>query len=260
MPVLPANARRIMDLAFDDFVDLGALADVLERDPAIASRIVSLANSAFFAVGMPVLDVRDAVVRVLGLDLTRGVALGMSVHGMMDVSQCPAFEVNRFWRSALATSAAAQHLANALIGEPGRIALAGLLHNVGLLAQVAARPADMQRTLHGRKQPLSAAMQAMIGHSDFAATLWALEQWSLPIPLRALLADALAMEQIPTDPTAACLRVAYEARLDPDALSVPGEKQQQCLNILTEAGIEVPEIPPLSNIVRRAWEAAGAIN
>ncbi len=259
IPVLPANAQRVMELAFDDFVELGALAAVLERDPAIAARIISLANSAFFAVGSTVLDLRDAVVRVLGLDLTRGVALGMALHGTMDVSHCPAFDVNRFWRSALATSAAAEHLTKALPGEPRRIALAGLLHNAGLLTLVAARPLEMQRALHARSQPLHAAMQAAIGQSSVAATVQALEYWQLPGSLQELLKEALTPGHMPSDPEAACLKVAYEARLDPDALSLPGEQRERCLDMLAQAGVEPPELAPLGGIIRRAWEAAGAI-
>jgi HD-like signal output (HDOD) protein len=129
---LPDVAAQVLELCSRTSVDAVGLEKALTRDPFLSARVVSIANSAMFSPRMPILSVRDAVVRV-GLDAVRDVVL-------MVVANSTMFRVRGFERQVdemrgrmLASAACARLLARAVRAEAEYGFLAGLLHNIGEL-------------------------------------------------------------------------------------------------------------------------------
>ena len=48
LPTLPVIAQEIMNLNTDSLLSIEKLENIVERDPAISAKILSVANSAFF--------------------------------------------------------------------------------------------------------------------------------------------------------------------------------------------------------------------
>jgi len=132
VPAVPELAERIRR-AVDD-VGNGApqIARVVQADPAVAARLVRVANSALYAGNSPVRNLREAVVR-LGLQATRDLVVAFtlqnlfeSVHGelrrrLLDV-----------WRQSTYVAAVSHALARRIRGwDPDRAMLGGLLHDIG---------------------------------------------------------------------------------------------------------------------------------
>lgn len=134
LPPLPASARRLREAKAR--TDDDALVAVIRGDPAIAGRVVRLANAPFFAGVMPVTTLPMALARV-GLHQCRTVAVAAAYESALlpGVAQAPLVELQR--RGA-ATGAAAEALASAAEVDPDLAALAGLLHDAG---QIVARRA-----------------------------------------------------------------------------------------------------------------------
>lgn len=74
LPVVPDVAARLIATFNQEDVDIGQVAAEVERDPAMAARLLRQANSSFFRLVRPVHSVRDAVM-VLGLSKTRSLVL-----------------------------------------------------------------------------------------------------------------------------------------------------------------------------------------
>jgi HD-like signal output (HDOD) protein len=109
---------------------------VIERDPGLTARVIGVANSAYFNTQAPIYDIATAVVRVLGLNLVKHLALGIALSAHFDTSGCPRFELDRYWYLAVQTATLATHLAPHARLEPGAqeyLFLGGLLHNMGEL-------------------------------------------------------------------------------------------------------------------------------
>ena len=104
----------------------------LSRDPFISAQVISIANSPLFAPRMPILGVRDAVVRI-GLDALRDVVLMVVTNSTMFRVRGFEARVETLRRRTLASAAAARLLANTLRVESEYGFLAGLLHNIGEL-------------------------------------------------------------------------------------------------------------------------------
>lgn len=196
LPILNPQAGTLLRLCEDPEIDLGTLAKTLENFPVVATRLVGLANSPFYAPGKSIENLHDAV-RMLGLTMVRGIALGLVLADRLSPRRCASFDALRFWRSAVLTGDLAQSLATRLKNggalPPATVYLAGLIHNFGLLALVCALPEEMDAILHAHARasdgiPLGERLTTTLGLDHRQAGRILAEAWSLPPRLKAVLA------------------------------------------------------------------------
>ena len=129
---LPDVAAEALELCSRSSADANAMERTLARDPFISAQVISIANSALFAPKMPILGVRDAVVRI-GLDALRDVVLMVVTNSTMFRVRGFEARVESIRRRMLASAAAARQLSKLMRVESEYGFLAGLLHNVGEL-------------------------------------------------------------------------------------------------------------------------------
>jgi putative nucleotidyltransferase with HDIG domain len=129
---LPDVAAEALALCTSSTTDANAMERTLSRDPFISAQVISIANSAMFAPRMPILGVRDAVVRI-GLDAVRDVVLMVVTNSTMYRVRGFEARVDYLRRRTLAAAAAARLLAKVLRVESEYGFLAGLLHDIGEL-------------------------------------------------------------------------------------------------------------------------------
>jgi HD-like signal output (HDOD) protein len=191
LPVFPAVAQAIIDSFNDPFATAQQIVGVVEHDPAIAARLVGLANSAYFSQQSSVGDLETAVIRVLGLDLTRGVALGMALNNITAEIDCPAFDCERFWRDSLTVALICQALARRTDklteAQQNLPYLAGLLSRIGLLALLMNAQERMTGVLGNEEDSLAVTLQKHDLPTHIEAATWLTKQWGLPDALSAAL-------------------------------------------------------------------------
>ncbi|MEE9385814.1 MAG: HDOD domain-containing protein [Nannocystaceae bacterium] len=129
MPVLPSNAREALGLALESEPDIREIMRVVERDPALAARIMEAANSALHGGHGLVTSVRSALQR-LGVAtiqelLMRAVMESQSSEGRNEAR----LEVLR--RHSLLTAHLTKHLAAKLGGNADYAFACGLFHDLG---------------------------------------------------------------------------------------------------------------------------------
>ncbi len=195
LPVLNPNTRQILEDCENPGIDLESLATTLGGSPAIAARLLGLANSPYYSMGEQVYSLRRAIQR-LGLVTVRGISVGLIFSSEFDSSHCRHFLADRFWMDAVVTA----HLANQFARDiPAALAMprdalymAGLLHNIGLLAMANQFPQPMEEVLATCAEPspslpLSELLHARFGIDHHLAGEWLGEAWQLPIALRCVL-------------------------------------------------------------------------
>jgi putative nucleotidyltransferase with HDIG domain len=125
----PALLGRILSLVGDDTKSTEEICDLISYDPAMAQRVLKIANSSFFAHSGQIKDIRQAVL-FLGLDRIKSIAVGMTV--MHIFPSVGAFRVENLWlhsyEVAFLSSALTEKIA---ITRPQESFLAGLLHDIG---------------------------------------------------------------------------------------------------------------------------------
>ena len=147
LPVLPEIATRALRLASDPNTDLRAFSALVDRDPHIAARFLSIANSVIYSRGIKTTTTNAAVVRVglLGArDIIFQVVYSTSTLGLPRYQEAVGASFHRSVRAAVAARQAAR-----LLGERFPYAyLAGLLHDIGeariyrTLAEMPKLPSD----------------------------------------------------------------------------------------------------------------------
>ncbi|WP_051362148.1 HDOD domain-containing protein [Solimonas soli] len=134
LPTLPEVAMHVRQLVQREDVSAATLAGVIEKDPALAVRLIRVANSAAQRGGRRVENVRQAVTR-LGFDYTRLLVSGLAIEQMF-ARGAPWLEarLRRSWRRSVDVAAAAQVLAaECTLLHPEMAMLAGLIHDIGVL-------------------------------------------------------------------------------------------------------------------------------
>ena len=136
LPTHPSSLPYLLDALNDEDTETTDLAEVLERFPGIAARLLSLANSAWAAPVETISSIERACVQ-LGLSLVKSVSISLAVASPFDPNRCPTFHSERFWCDAFLIAECAERLArhsDTDLGDcPGTLRTAGLMHNLGLL-------------------------------------------------------------------------------------------------------------------------------
>lgn len=141
LPSIPRVAQLILQEITDENVDIGELSRVIEMDPGLVARIIGLANSAFFGCNDKIYSVSDAIIKVLGLNTVRSLALSIVLSQPFRMGQCPGFKLDSYWLEAMLTASIVKELAPNICATRNEVDLStayicGLLHNIGLLVLV----------------------------------------------------------------------------------------------------------------------------
>ncbi|MGK5115536.1 HDOD domain-containing protein [Geodermatophilus sp. CPCC 205506] len=212
-------AAQIVSVANSDDTSAKALAQILAADVALASRVMKLANFAYFGMRGRVTSLQFAVT-VIGFTTVRTMAT-VALTDLDDESRLP----GDFWRMSTGVALAASTLAPRFGERPQDALCLGLLAPVGVALLhhndqegyaelTAAEPAN-----GGRR----AAEVRRYGIHAFRLTAVALEQWGFP---RSMVEPLGAVDDLASD-EGALLRVALEiaSRLTTEGyLPVPVER------------------------------------
>lgn len=132
---LPAVAAEVLRLTSEPRIDGRALKECLERDPALATRLLRVVNSSLFGLSRQVTDLGQALA-VLGIRPLKMLVLGFSLPREL-FSELEAGVLAHYWRRTLVKALAARDIAEQLWHTPGDEAfIAGLVQDIGLLALI----------------------------------------------------------------------------------------------------------------------------
>lgn len=132
---LPAVAMRVLELTNSPKVDVRALKECLENDPALTTRILRVVNSSLFGLTREVTDLNQALA-LLGIKPLKMLVLGFSLPKNL-FAALEADVLSRYWRHTLTKAVVARELAQRCWHQPGEDAfIAGLLQEIGQLALI----------------------------------------------------------------------------------------------------------------------------
>lgn len=187
LPTLSPNVRHILDVCENPAVSRDELASVLAESPTIAARLLGLANSAFFGQAGRIHSLPQAIT-VLGLVTVRSVAVGLVLSGIFKTTRCPNFRADRYWTSSVMTALMAYQINGsipaALRPPADSVYLAGLLHNLGLLALVHLHPDEMNHAFAAYAaeptKKLGDHIRDRLAFNHYQAGVWLGSKWHLP--------------------------------------------------------------------------------
>lgn len=184
LPTLPMVMTKILEMADDDSSSVRDMADLVQNDHAIATRVLRLSNSAFYGLRNPV-DSIDRAVVVLGFDAIRQLALATSVFGAFSEREQFAIDPEDFWLHSLGTAKAAQLLCAECPGIDSAAGCftAGLIHDIGkyLLALVL-KEEYKKLVMRAEREECNLAILELAELETSSADVgrWMAEKWRFP--------------------------------------------------------------------------------
>ena len=133
VPSLPDIALRLRS-ALQKEIGIAEAAKIINLDPAIASKLIQVANSPLYSVANPTGSCHDAINR-LGFKTTQNLVTSISLHNLFRSRNKKLNErIQLLWKQSIHIASLSHTLA-ALTGKANadEALLAGLIHNIGAL-------------------------------------------------------------------------------------------------------------------------------
>jgi HD-like signal output (HDOD) protein len=197
---LPSVAVRVLELTENPKVDVRALKQCVENDPALTAKVLRVVNSSLFGLSREVSDLNQALA-LLGTKPLKLLVLGFSLPDALFRGVGAAF-LDQYWRRTLTRAVVARELAEQYWRVPGDDAfIAALLEDIGLLV-LAQELGETWITFYDRVSREHADLLAMenkaLGFDHTTLTVRLVDQWRLPAMLSTAISAANAPERMKT--------------------------------------------------------------
>ncbi|MCL4848526.1 MAG: HDOD domain-containing protein [Acidobacteria bacterium] len=150
---LPITVQRLLKVLEDEEVGPAQIAEFVQYDPAVASTVLRLANSAAYGGWTQITTLRDAVVR-LGVTKILDIALGDHLRRLKVAAPLYDLAEDDLWLHSAAASLAVKALQREVpkAGVPESASIAALVHDIGKLVMVRYLKADVSSILKRRDE------------------------------------------------------------------------------------------------------------
>jgi putative nucleotidyltransferase with HDIG domain len=189
LPSLPSIVTKLIKVVNSPDSSAEDAASLIEKDPALTTKMLRLANSAFYGIPRSISSVSSAVV-ILGFNTIRSLVLSASVMKMFSNNKQQAIDKEKFWQHSIVCALAAKiivrHFINVRMMDPESAFCAGILHDIGKLIFNEFAGEDYKTTCEyaiKNKVPLLDAERAVLGidHAQIGRIL--ADKWALPLDL-----------------------------------------------------------------------------
>lgn len=179
VPTIPVLLLRILRVVDGERTSAKDLVELMQRDQALAGRVLRLANSGFFACARQVSTLPRAVM-LLGFTTVKNLALGIKIWETLAPRGGP--DMAALWEHSALVGAAARLIAQRTrAADPDEVFTAGLLHDIGrvMLHMRFAAVYDRLASVGGDTPFVMRERDAFgVDHAQVGA--WLGEAWSLP--------------------------------------------------------------------------------
>jgi len=188
LPTVPSLYRELVELLQSSDATTDAVAKIIAKDIGMTTRILQLANSAFFGLPRAVSTV-DRAVAYLGLDTVGSLVLAQGVFSSYKAAGRDGFDVEKSIVHGMQTAAVAKAIAK----DEGRdkqtvehVFLAAMLHDVGslvLAAELPSKYAELTARIATHGTDPKTAEREIFGVSHAFVGAYLLGLWALPNPI-----------------------------------------------------------------------------
>lgn len=160
---------------------VSTVAGIVEKDPAMAAKVLQLVNSGYFGLSTRVTSVQQAVL-YLGLDLIQGLALTAQVFATLTKPVAPGFDLDRLQEHSLVTARIAKRLVSDR--KRGEEAFAAaLVHDIGKIILALDAPdrwAGVAKAVRETRRPAFVVEKELLGVTHAEVGAYLLGVWGVP--------------------------------------------------------------------------------
>jgi putative nucleotidyltransferase with HDIG domain len=192
LPTLSPLAMRVVSMLLNADTTARDLACIIEKDPAMVSKLLKLVNSSFYGFSAQISSVIHAIM-ILGFNTVLNAVLSMAVIDAFKVKSFKrrGLDLTDLWHHAIGVGVVARHLGRSMGGENDNVFTAGILHDIGKIVMAiffADRYIEMRHSQIARNNDFLQAEGNYfpIGHASLGAFL--ADLWKLPDELTNVIA------------------------------------------------------------------------
>jgi len=244
IPTLPVVIPKLLTLMESDKTDAADIADAISRDPALSSKILKVANSAYYGFSKGISSLEKAV-PLLGFNMVQSLALSIGVlRSLPSGKKSTHFSQQDLWIHSLAVATVMKELGKRYGKGNDReyLFIIGLLHDIGKIVldqyfgELFHRAIEEFHNLGNIELHQAETREIGVDHGEVGAML--LTRWKFPDNI----CNAIAVHhgsEIPEGTNAedvAMLRIAdvlaHELSLEEEENPMPPEIRDADLKIL----------------------------
>jgi len=190
---LPEITAKIISVVDDPKSTARDLHNIIKTDPALATKILKVVNSAFYGLPGQVSGLDRAIV-LLGLSAVKNIAISASISRLFNSEKLSdKFTARDLWRHSVGVAVGTRQFCT-LIGKRAfaeEAFLAGLIHDLGMLVGRQAFPEPLSEVIRlaskDNTRPCHEIEQEIVGadHQALGSALAA--KWKFPRPLQIVL-------------------------------------------------------------------------
>jgi len=140
---LPSVSLNLQKALIDPKCTQSTVADLINKDPNLSSRLLKLINSSLFGLPFKVESIYQAIT-IIGSKQVSMLVLGLTFRSMFRQIAPASMDIKQFWKHSMACAVAARTMGAGMGGvNPERLFLAGLLHDIGWLILMDKFPIQM---------------------------------------------------------------------------------------------------------------------
>lgn len=185
LPSFPENIAYLINLCSSDTASVQAIADHIQRDPALTAQILRLVNSAGYMSRIRNPSLLDSV-KIIGLKVIRNLLMVSGARNVMN-SKYKHRGLEQIWEESNRVSFFARRLCKTKPAIIEQATVAGLLFELGRIVLLSINP-DLLKNIdefmaNGRIRSASVIEEIAVGmsHAEIGALL--AERWHFPEPL-----------------------------------------------------------------------------
>jgi putative nucleotidyltransferase with HDIG domain len=194
LPPFGPVAVSLMRLFDQDNVEMHDIVRLVSADVALSSELLAMANSPLFGVQTSIRDLQHAI-SVLGTDRTKALATTLAMRSFLsDAPKTPV--LRRIWRHGVAAAVISEVLAPSYGLSKDLAHIAGILHDVGRVALLAAYPkqyTELAIRTHENIESILVAERTQFGLDHCQAGAFLSESWRFPKELQQVAEHHLGM-------------------------------------------------------------------
>ena len=184
LPTLPDVVIQLNQFLKDSSIDIESIANIIEKDAALSSKVLLLANSSYYGLSSKVDSIFRSII-VLGFNTVCKVIMTASVYQMFNTqSKRSGVDFGGMWLHTLGCAVASKVvMAKNNEMESEKAFMCGILHDIGKVAISGALPLEQEKILTLQKDsgmPLVDAEREVLGTDHAEVGYGISKKWNFP--------------------------------------------------------------------------------
>ncbi len=180
LPTIPSVLRKLLVVIENPKISLTEVGNFIASDPVLTSRVLKMVNSPIYGFPGRISSVQQALI-LLGLNVVRGLLLGVSVFEVMQKSMVG------LWEHSLGCAVTAKIIAKKKnIPEPEEVSIEALLHDIGKVVLSLRFKDEYERVVKEAESKdilIIDSEKEIFGITHAESGAWIARKWNFPLSL-----------------------------------------------------------------------------